>query len=371
MGIKRIGIVGGGQLGLMIGEAAEALGYESVSLDPAVDAPSRAVCVDHIVAAYDDEQALERLCEMTDVVTYEFENIPAAVIEPLCERYNVPQGCAPLLDSQDRLFEKQNAQRSGLKTPKFAAVDDAASLYAAIDEIGLPAVLKTRRMGYDGRGQMVIRTTEDAAIAATQITAPSLLEQFVRFDYEVSTVVVRSKTDAVIFPIGRNVHKRGVLDLTIVPAEISDEFRERVERGSVAFMEQCGYYGILAIEYFVCGDEVIFNEMAPRPHNSGHYTIEGCTGGSQFSQLVRYLVGEPFDKIGLAGESVIMKNILGEDMAAAEQVAAECERGEHEGVYVHLYGKSECKVGRKMGHITFVGLSEAEYQERWAARFAD
>ncbi|MFR9620483.1 MAG: 5-(carboxyamino)imidazole ribonucleotide synthase [Rikenellaceae bacterium] len=371
MGIKRIGIVGGGQLGLMIGEAAEALGYESVSLDPAVDAPSRAVCVDHIVAAYDDEQALEHLCEMTDVVTYEFENIPAAVIEPLCERYNVPQGCAPLLDSQDRLFEKQNAVRSGLRTPKFAAVDGGESLFAAIEQMGLPAVLKTRRMGYDGRGQMVIRTMEDARVAAEQITSPSILEEFVQFDYEVSTVVVRSKDDSVVFPIGRNIHKRGVLDLCVVPAAISDEFRERVERGSLAFMEQCGYYGILAIEYFVKGDEVIFNEMAPRPHNSGHYTIEGCDGGSQFSQLVRYLVGEPFDTVSLAAESVIMKNILGEDMAVAQQIAAECESGEHEGCYVHLYGKSECKVGRKMGHITFVGLSEAEYYERWASRFAD
>ncbi len=371
MEVKKIGIVGGGQLGLMIGEAAASLGYDSVSLDPAEDAPAAVVTVEHIVADYDDVEALTELCDAADVVTYEFENIPAVVLEPLCSKYNIPQGCAPLLDSQDRLFEKQNAQRSGLMTPKFAAVDDAQTLREAVEAIGLPAVLKTRRMGYDGRGQMVIRTAEDVEQAAKIIEVPSILEEFVKFDFEVSTVVVRSQSDSVVFPIGRNIHKRGVLDLSVVPAAITDELRERVERQSIAFMEQCGYYGILAIEYFVKGDEVIFNEMAPRPHNSGHYTIEGCVGGSQFTELVRYLVGEPFGEVRLAADSVIMKNILGEDMEAAKQVAAECERGEHEGVYVHLYGKSECKVGRKMGHITFVGLSEAEYAEKWAARFAD
>ncbi len=369
--VKRIGVVGGGQLGLMIGEAAESLGYEIASLDPAEDAPAAAVAEVHVVAAYDDEVALRVLCDDVDVVTYEFENIPASVLEPLCSEYNIPQGCAPLLDSQDRFFEKSNAQRSGFKTPKFAAVDDAASLRAAVELIGLPAVLKTRRMGYDGRGQMVVRTAEDVEQAAAMVEVPSILEEFVNFDFEVSTVVVRSEGDAVIFPIGRNIHKRGVLDLSIVPAPITDDLRRRIEQQSVAFMEKCGYYGILAIEYFVKGDEVIFNEMAPRPHNSGHYTIEGCVGGSQFSELVRYLVGEPFAEVGLAADSVIMKNILGEDMAEAVRIAEECERGEHEGCYVHLYGKSECKVGRKMGHITFVGMSEAEFAAKWAPRFAD
>ncbi len=371
MTIKRVGVVGGGQLGLMIGEAAALLGYDSVSLDPAEDAPAAAITMEHIVAAYDDSIALKELCEAADVVTYEFENIPAEVLEPLCATYNIPQGCAPLLDSQDRLFEKGNAQKSGLKTPKFAAVDDEESLRKAIEEVGLPAVLKTRRMGYDGRGQMIIRTMEDVAEAMKIIEVPSILEEFVKFDFEVSTVVVRSESDAVVFPIGRNIHKRGVLDLCVVPAAISDDLRQKVERQSIEFMERCGYYGILAIEYFVKGDEVIFNEMAPRPHNSGHYTIEGCKGGSQFTELVRYLVGEPFAKVELAADMVIMKNILGEDMEAAKQIAAECERGEHEGVYVHLYGKSECKVGRKMGHITFVGLSETEYMEKWAERFVD
>ncbi len=363
----KIGIVGGGQLGLMIAEAAKVQGHSCVALDPAVDAPAFRVCEGHIVAAYDDVEALTRLCEMCDVVTYEFENIPATVLEPLCERYNIKQGCAQLLMSQDRLTEKGNAAANGLTTQRYAAVDGVESLREAVERIGLPAVLKTRRMGSDGHGQAVLRTVEDVEAKGYALCdVPCILEEFVEYDYEVSTVAVRDERGATIFPVGRNVHRRGVLDLSIVPADMPVALRERIERGSVEFMERCGYYGILAIEYFVRGEEVIFNEMAPRPHNSGHYTIEGATA-SQFSELVRYLVGDELQGAQLVGESVVMKNILGEDMAAAEQLQSEG----HEGVYVHLYGKSICKAGRKMGHITFVGLDEAGYRERWSSRFVE
>ncbi len=362
----KIGIVGGGQLGLMIAEAAAELGHTCVALDPASDAPAFAVCEGHIVAAYDDVAALTELCEMCDVVTYEFENIPAEVLIPLCEKYNIKQGCEQLLKSQDRLVEKQNAAANGLATQRYAAVDDMESLKAAVETIGLPAVLKSRRMGYDGKGQMVLREAADLAKAEGLVSVPCILEEFVDYDYEVSTVAVRSADGCTIFPVGRNVHRRGVLDLCIVPAPMSSELRERIERGSVEFMERCGYYGILAIEYFVKGEEVIFNEMAPRPHNSGHYTIEGTTS-SQFSELVRFLTDEPLKGAELVAESVLMKNILGEDLAAAEVLASESV----EGCYTHIYGKSECKVGRKMAHITFVGASESEYREKWASRFVE
>ncbi|MFI3258983.1 MAG: 5-(carboxyamino)imidazole ribonucleotide synthase [Rikenellaceae bacterium] len=362
----RIGVVGGGQLGLMIAQAAKELGHSCVALDPAADAPAFVVCESHIVARYDDVEALTKLCEMCDVVTYEFENIPAEVLEPLCERYNIKQGCAQLLKSQDRLVEKQNAEANGLTAQRYAAVETQEQLREATSEIGLPAVLKSRRMGYDGKGQMVLRCEADLAAAAELLSVPCILEEFVKYDYEVSTVVVRSADSCTIFPVGQNIHRRGVLDLSIVPAAMSAELRERIERGSVEFMERCGYYGILAIEYFIRGEEVIFNEMAPRPHNSGHYTIEGCTS-SQFSELVRYLTDEPLKGAELVAQSVVMKNILGEDMASAEELAAE----EVEGCYVHIYGKSECKVGRKMAHITFVGVDEAEYRERYASRFVE
>ncbi len=363
---KKIGIVGGGQLGLMIAQAAHEMGIKCVVLDPAADAPAFAVCEEKIIAAYDDVRALTKLCEMSDVVTYEFENIPAKVLEPLCERYNIKQGCMQLLDSQDRLREKIGAKMSGLKTPQFAAVNDEAMLKMAIGMMGLPAVLKTRRMGYDGKGQVVIKSEDDLEEAISLLSVPCILEEFVNFDFEVSTVVVRSAQGYTMFPIGRNIHRRGVLDLCIVPAEISTELQKSIEKQTIDFMKQRGYYGILAIEYFVKGGKVIFNEMAPRPHNSGHYTIEGSSS-SQFSELVRFLIDEPLQGATLNAESVIMKNILGEDFAEAEKIAAE----EHEGVFVHLYGKSECKPGRKMAHITYVGLSEAEYREKWAAQFVE
>ncbi len=369
---KIIGIVGGGQLGLMIAEAANKMGHSCIALDPAADAPAFAVCERHIVAAYDDVEALRELCEASDVVTYEFENIPAEVLEPLCAQYNIKQGCAPLLDSQDRLREKDNATNSGLTPPKYAAVDDMESLNKAIEVVGLPAVLKSRRMGYDGRGQAVLRTAEDVASAADLLSVPSILEEFITFDYEVSTVVVRSRESMTIFPVGQNIHRRGVLDLSIVPApKLSKVLRERIEQQSLAFMERCGYYGILAIEYFVRGEEVLFNEMAPRPHNSGHYTIEGCNE-SQFSELVKFLVDEPLTGtkgVKLMGRSVVMKNILGEDYAESQRVEAECARGEHPDTYVHIYGKSECKAGRKMAHITFVGMNKSGYSKGWAPRF--
>ncbi len=366
---KKIGIVGGGQLGLMIAEAAVKMGHSCIALDPAKDAPAFTVCERGIVAAYDDVEALRELCEASDVVTYEFENIPAEVLEPLCAEYNIKQGCMPLLDSQDRLREKNNAANNGLTPPKYAAVDDMESLEAAIEVVGLPAVLKSRRMGYDGRGQAVLRTAEDIAAAADLLSVPCVLEEFISFDYEVSTVVVRSEDSSTIFPVGQNIHKRGVLDLSIVPApKLSEELRVKIEQMSEEFMQRCGYFGILAIEYFVRGSEVLFNEMAPRPHNSGHYTIEGCTE-SQFSELVRFLTDEPLRGAKLVDRSVIMKNILGEDYEVSKTIEAECERGEHPEAYVHIYGKSECKPGRKMAHITYVGVGESDFNRGWAPRF--
>ncbi len=362
----KIGIVGGGQLGLMIAEAAKVLGHTCVALDPAVGAPAFSVCEDHIVAAYDDIEALTRLCEMCNVVTYEFENIPAEVLRPLCDKYNIKQGCEQLLMSQDRLVEKRNAEANGLVAQRYAAVDGVESLREAVAQLGLPAVLKSRRMGYDGHGQMVLREETDIvrAESAGLLGVPCILEEWVAFDYEVSTIVVRSESGATVFPVGRNIHRGGVLDLSIVPAVMDDKLRERIVRGSLEFMERCGYFGILAIEYFVRGEEVIFNEMAPRPHNSGHYTIEGATN-SQFAELVRYLTDEPLQGTELAAESVLMKNIIG----AQIETAREIEKEGVAGCYVHDYGKAECKAGRKMGHITYVGMTREEFERKWAERF--
>jgi len=361
--MKTVGIIGGGQLGLMIAEQARELGVRTISLDPAPDAPAFRVCDDHIVAAYDDAAALEELCCRSDAVTYEFENVPGEILIPLCEKYNIPQGYKPLYDSQDRLREKTNARDHGLRTPGFAAVDDEASLRAAVKELGLPAVLKTRTLGYDGHGQLVLKTEADIERALPLLAVPCILEEFVRFDFEASIVMVADAERVVSFPVGRNIHRDGILDLCIVPAETDPQVLERMKAESERFMRDCGYRGILAIEYFIRGGEIYFNEMAPRPHNSGHYTIEGSTT-NQFRELVRYLVGEPLQEPRLVAPTA-MKNILGQDLEAAEKVAAE----NLPGVYVHLYGKTECRPKRKMGHITFVGMTAGEYERDWAARF--
>lgn len=361
--MKTIGIIGGGQLGLMIAEQAHVLGVRAVALDPAPDAPAFRVCDDHIVAAYDDAAALDRLCRMSDVVTYEFENVPGEILIPLCGKYNIPQGYKPLYDSQDRLREKTNARNHGLQTPGFAAVDDETSLRAAVRELGLPAVLKTRTLGYDGHGQLVLKSEADIERALPLLTVPCILEEFIPFDSEASIVMVADKEHVVSFPVGRNIHRDGILDLSIVPAAASQEMLDRMKAQSERFMRECGYEGILAIEYFIRGGEIYFNEMAPRPHNSGHYTIEGCTT-NQFRELVRYLIGEPLQEPRLVAPTV-MKNILGQDLEAARAV----EREGRPDVYVHIYGKTESRPKRKMGHITFVGITGEEYERQWAGRF--
>ena len=361
--MKTIGIIGGGQLGLMIAEQAHVLGVRAVALDPAPDAPAFRVCDDHIVAAYDDAAALERLCRQSDAVTYEFENVPGDILIPLCGKYNIPQGYKPLYDSQDRLREKTNARDHGLRTPGFAAVDDEASLRAAVRELGLPAVLKTRTLGYDGHGQLVLRSEADIERALPLLSVPCILEEFIPFDSEASIVMVADKEHVVSFPVGRNIHRDGILDLSIVPAAADAEVLARMKAQSERFMRSCGYEGILAIEYFIRGGEIYFNEMAPRPHNSGHYTIEGCTT-NQFRELVRYLVGEPLQEPLLVAPTV-MKNILGQDLEAARAV----EREGRPDVYVHIYGKTESRPKRKMGHITFVGLTGEGYAREWADRF--
>lgn len=362
--MKTVGIIGGGQLGLMIAQQARGLGVRTVALDPASDAPAFAACDRRIVAAYDDAAALEELCRQCDAVTYEFENVPGEVLIPLVEKYNIPQGFRPLYDSQDRLREKDNARRHGFATPDYRPVDSEEALRRASAELGFPCVLKTRTLGYDGHGQVVLRSEEDIPRALPLLAVPCILEAFVDFDFEVSLVMVSDGRQVVVFPIGRNIHRDGILDLCFVPAAgVSPELAARMQAAGRDFMLQCGYVGILAVELFVKGDRFYFNEMAPRPHNSGHWTIEGCST-NQFRELVRFLVGLPLEEPRLIAPTV-MKNILGQDLDAARRIAAEG----HERVFVHLYGKSESRPKRKMGHITFVGSDAAGYAGRWSDEF--
>lgn len=350
-------------MGLMIAQQARLLGARTVALDPAADAPAFGVCDEHIVAAFDNAEALEELCRRSDVVTYEFENVPGEVLIPLTERYNIPQGYRPLYDSQDRVREKVNARGNGLKTPGFALVDDMESLLRGISEIGYPCVFKTRTLGYDGHGQVVLRSRHDLEKVEPYLGTPGILEEFVPFDMETSIVMVGDGERIVSFPIGRNIHCDGILDLCAVPAPLAPELTEKIERQSKEFMRRCGYTGILAIEYFIRGGEAYFNEMAPRPHNSGHWTIEGCST-NQFRELCRFLLGEPLQEPRLE-EPTVMKNILGQDLEAAREI----EKQGLPGVHVHIYGKTVSKPKRKMGHITFTGITAEEYARDWQGKF--
>ncbi len=361
--MKTIGIIGGGQLGMMIAQAAKEIGAETIVLDPTSDSPAFSVADDHIIAAFDDANSLEMLCQRCDVVVYEFENIPAEVLKPLCEKYNIKQGCNSLLDSQDRLIEKSRAKSHGLMTPAYESVSNNDSLLDAVERIGMPCVLKTRTLGYDGHGQVVIRSEEDIVKAFKLLSVPCILEEFIDYDFEVSTIVIRSENQAIMFPVGVNAHRDGILDLSIVPADLSEMMSHKIEEQSKRFMIENEYYGILTIEYFVRGNDLIFNEMAPRPHNSGHYTIEGCST-NQFRELCHYLLDMPLEEPELL-KPTIMKNILGEDLHAAEEIADQ----ETESCYVHIYGKTESKPKRKMGHITYVGMTQEGFEAEWANKF--
>lgn len=410
---QTIGIIGGGQLGLMIAQEAHHLGALTAILDPSPDAPAFAHADRTVTGAFDDPDALERLCEGCDVITYEFENVPGDILRHLEGKYNIKQGIAPLFDSQDRLREKDNARRHGLPVPEYLPVpagpdgepadacgcvclseeDRLAALKDAVAFLGMPCVLKTRTLGYDGHGQAVIRAEEDMEKASGLLSVPCILEKFVDFDYEASVVMVRDGSETIHFPIGRNIHEGGILDLCAVPA--GSLYNGMEENGACrklvaackGFMEGCGYKGILAVELFIKGGDFYFNEMAPRPHNSGHYTIEGCNT-NQYRELCRFLLGQPLETPVLLAPTV-MKNILGQDLEAAKEIVAESLEGAGpgvsvenagevddafcgaagEGVYVHLYGKTQSRPKRKMGHITFTPMTIGDYYGRWASRF--
>ena len=410
---KRIGIIGGGQLGLMIAQEAHHLDAFVTALDPSADAPAFAEADAKVVGAFDDLAALEKLCEESDVVTYEFENVPGDILRHLEGKYNIKQGIAPLFDSQDRLREKDNAKAHGLQPPRYLAVpvtdqgepmsadetarltpqDRMVQLGMAVGKMGLPCVLKTRRMGYDGHGQAVIREFRDIEKASELLAVPCVLEEMVDFDFEASVIMVCDGKDIIHFPVSRNIHRDGILDLCIVPASglQKDGHDNAVCRKMISacesFMKNCGYRGILAIELFLKGDRFYFNEMAPRPHNSGHYTIEGCTT-NQYRELCHFLLDMPLARPELIAPTV-MKNILGQDLEAAKMIVAESLRGAGpgvevasaeavdnafcgeagDGVFVHLYGKTQSRPKRKMGHITFVPMTPGKYYEEWSARF--
>lgn len=342
-----IGIFGGGQLGRMTALAAARLGYRCHIFCPDADSPASRVCDAATVAAYDDAAALQAFVAKVDVITFEFENIPAETIRRMAEQTPVRPGANVLEISQDRLLEKAFFNGLGLATAPWRAVDSPASLAKAVTEIGLPAVLKTARFGYDGKGQVRIEPDTDLDAAWKGLNAASgVLEGFVDFEREISVIVARGTDGAwAAFDPVENRHVNHILDTSTVPAVLSPELASQAIGAARRSAEALELVGLLAVEMFVTRDHrILINEMAPRPHNSGHWTMDACLT-DQFEQFVRAVCGLPLGSPERHSDAE-MKNLIGDDIDLWPELLAE------RGVRLHLYGKSESRPGRKMGHVT-------------------
>ncbi|MCS6985969.1 MAG: 5-(carboxyamino)imidazole ribonucleotide synthase [Sphingomonadaceae bacterium] len=346
-----IGILGGGQLGRMLAIAAARLGFHvHVFSPPSEDAVAAEVAARATRAPYDDREALEGFARSVDVVTCEFENVPAAALEFLGAFRPVRPGPLAFAVAQDRLTEKRFAAQQGARTVRHAAVDGPESLAGAIGAVGLPAILKTRRLGYDGKGQAQVTTLAEAHAALQALGGCHLvLEALVAFEAEFSVLVARGLDGrSVRYPAVRNRHEGGILVESEAPAPdlpgpAVAQAAHLAERMAIAL----DYVGVLACEFFLADGEVLFNEMAPRVHNSGHWTIEGAQT-CQFEQHVRAIAGLPLGATGLRGRAARMRNVLGDEARSAHRWLSE------PGARLHLYGKSVAVPGRKMGHVTFV-----------------
>ena len=355
----KIGVLGAGQLGRMLALAGYPLDIDFVFLDPAPEACA-APLGEHIHADYSDEAALAEFCSRVDLATFEFENVPNAAAEFVAARVPLHPGPKALTAGQDRLSEKALFTSLGIPVPTHAAVDSREGLDAAVAITGLPAVLKTRRMGYDGKGQAVLRTPADLDAAWNAIGGqPLILEAFVPFEREVSCLAVRSASGEMVFyPLVENVHRAGILR-TATPT-VNDPLQARGEDYARRVAEHLDYVGVLAFEFFVAGGQLIANEIAPRVHNSGHWTIEGAET-SQFENHLRAIAGLPLGSTELRGASVMVNYIgLAPDTEAASRLP---------GVHTHLYGKTP-KPQRKIGHATVTATDAATLKTRVAALLA-
>ena len=354
-----IGILGGGQLGYMLALAGYPLGLHFRFLDPSPQAPVGRIA-HRVTAEYSDHDALEKFAHGLELVTYEFENVPVEAARFLAKHVPVYPPPEALEAAQDRLNEKSLFKKLGIATTSFAEVNGAGDVDAAVKKIGLPAVLKTRRMGYDGKGQWVLRTREDVEFVKREFpTTPLLLESFVAFQRELSILAARNRSgETAFYPLVENHHRGGILRLTVAPApNLSAKLQQAAEVAARRVMEELNYAGVLAIEFFECGGELVANEMAPRVHNSGHWSIEGAAT-SQFENHLRAVMGLPLGSTATLGFSAML-NLIGEVPEPAEVAAIP-------DAHLHLYGKS-LRPGRKVGHVTLRAASFEELESRLAA----
>ncbi len=339
----RIGILGGGQLGRMLGLAAARLGLRTHVYDPAAPACAAPVSERWVRAGWDDAAALADFAAGVDVVTYEFENVPLGAVDACAAHAPVRPGRRALEAAQDRLAEKDFLSGLGLATAPYAAVDDVASLDAALARIGAPAILKTRRLGYDGKGQARIAEPAAAAAALAALGGqPAILEGFVRFSREISVVAARGLGGGVsAFDPGENLHEEGILRRTTVPAAIPAGLAQDAALLAARILDALDYVGVIGVELFVAPEGLVVNEIAPRVHNSGHWTMDACLI-DQFEQHIRAVAGWPLGD-GTRHSDAVMENLIGAEIAQAPAIL---------GAAVHVYDKGEARPGRKMGHVT-------------------
>ena len=346
-----IGILGGGQLGRMLAMAAAELGFRCHIFTDEPGSPAAAVTAQTTCASFDDRAALEHFAHAVDVVTCEFENVPADTAEILASLRPVRPGPLALAIAQDRLVEKEFAQRLFIETARFAAIDAPEAIAPAIAAAGLPAILKTRRLGYDGKGQAVIADEAEAIRAAVALGGQGLiLEQKIAFEREISVILARGADGAIaVYDIPENRHAGGILASSTVPAGLPDSLRNDAVSTTRRLAEALDYVGVIAVEYFIArgadnAPRILFNEFAPRVHNSGHWTADACLV-SQFEQHIRAVAGWPLGDPARHSDAV-MENLIGADAGRWLALAGE------PGASLHLYGKSEIRTGRKMGHVT-------------------
>ena len=354
-----IGILGGGQLGYMLALAGYPLGLHFRFLDPSPEAPVGRIA-QRVTAEYTDQAALEKFASGLELVTYEFENVPVEAARLLAERVPVYPPPAALEAAQDRLAEKDLFRKLGIATTEFASVSNPGELDAAVKTLGLPAVLKTSRMGYDGKGQWILRTAQEVAKAKSELPPVKLiLERFVPFTRELSVLAVRSRNgETAIYPLVENHHRNGILRLSLAPApRLEPSIQRAAENAARRVLESLKYVGVLAIEFFEHRRELLANEMAPRVHNSGHWTIEGAVT-SQFENHLRAVLGLPLGSTAPAGHCAML-NLIG-DLPESSEVLAVPD------AHLHLYGKSP-RPGRKLGHVTLRAASP----ERLALRLSE
>jgi 5-(carboxyamino)imidazole ribonucleotide synthase len=364
-----LGVLGGGQLGRMFSHAAQAMGYRVCVLDPQAGGPAGSVADEQFVAAYDDPAALERLGRLCAGVTTEFENVPAASLDALARYCPVRPGAAPVAITQDRILEKRFVRSCGFEVAPHALIAGPGDLQA-LDPALFPAILKTARLGYDGKGQAGVAGAAQAADAWRALgSVPCVLEQRLPLRRELSVIVARSAQGATaVYPVCENEHREGILAVTVMPARIDAAQARQASEIARTLAQRLEHVGVLCVELFELGDgRLVVNELAPRPHNSGHATIDAC-GTSQFAQQVRALAGMPLGEVRLLAPAVML-NLMGECWFASDRTPRP-PRFEDllaiPGAGLHLYGKTDPRAGRKMGHVTLLGTTIEQALDRAA-----